>query len=191
MKDIQASTLDRAAPHRFDQIESGVRVVVSGALPVSAGKEFERWLVASVRDLRPPLKPFVPLVVAMMGGEDAPLAMAAGDAAIIVWCRRKLWYSGLHPEVTAGTLEHEAAHVLWIRIGSPGDANWEAVMRQDADDPDAALAACLLLPGIASEYERAEWIREDWAYSVECSRASAFTARFPARSRRIAELLPS
>ena len=93
----QAMTLEAAAPFRFDQIESGVRIVVSNALPVSAGRQFEQWLTAAVHDLRPTLKPFVPLIVAMMGGEGSDLASAAGVAAIVVWCRRKQWYSGNHP----------------------------------------------------------------------------------------------
>ena len=84
--------------------------MVSDALPVSAGIRFEQWLTAAVGGLRPALKPFVPLVVAMMGGEGkTAVATAAGDGAIVVWCRRKLWYSGGHPEVTVHTLEHEAA----------------------------------------------------------------------------------
>jgi len=183
-------TLDTAAPHRFDRVESGVRVVVSGALPVSAGKRFEGWLTASVRELRPEFKPFVPLVVAMMAGEESTaLATAAGDAAIIVWCKRRLWYSGSHPEVTVATLEHEAAHVLSARSGAPDDEDWEAAMREDSTDPCAALDVCLLHPEIALAYDPAEWIREDWACSVERSRAPAFAARCPARSRRIGEVL--
>lgn len=60
-------------------------MVVSNALPVSAGRRFEQWLTAAVRDIRPPLKPYVPLVVAMMAGEETTaVATAAGDAAIVV-----------------------------------------------------------------------------------------------------------
>jgi hypothetical protein len=191
MEEVQALTLDAAAPHRFDRVESGVRVVVSGALPVSAAAQFEQWLTVAVRDVRPALKPFVPLVVAMMAGEETTaLATAAGDAAIVVWCRRKLWYSGSHPEVTVHTLEHEAAHIFSLRSGIPDDGDWEAVMRADSStDPGAALSACLVLAEIASAYDPGEWIREDWAVSVEWSRAPTFADQFPARSRRIGEVL--
>ena len=183
-------TLERAAPYRFDSVESGVRIVISDALPVSAGLRFEQWLKAAVGDVRPALKPCVPLVVAMMGGEgETAVATAAGDAAIVVWCRRKLWYSRGHPEVTAHTLEHEAAHVLSIRTGVPSNEDWEAVMREDSADSGAPLAACLVLPNIADAYDPDDWIREDWAYSVEWSCDVAFAARFPARARRINEVL--
>jgi hypothetical protein len=190
VEEVQALTLDAAAPHRFDRVESGVRVVVSDALPVSAGIQFEEWLTAAVRAVRPELKPFVPLVVAMMAGkESTALATAAGDAAIVVWCKRRLWYSGGHPEVTVHTLEHEAAHVFSARSGTPDDGDWEAVMREDSTDPCATLEVCLLRPAIALVYDPAEWIREDWADSVRQSRAPTFAARFPARSRRIGEIL--
>jgi hypothetical protein len=59
MEEVQALTLASAAPYRFNQVESGIRVVVSDALPVSAGTQFEQWLTAAVRDVRPHLKPFV------------------------------------------------------------------------------------------------------------------------------------
>ena len=62
-------------------------------------------------------------------------------------------------------------------------------MREDSTDRDAALAACLVLPKIAQAYDPAEWIREDRAYSVEWSRDATFAARFPARARRIGEVL--
>jgi hypothetical protein len=189
MEELQAFTLNTAAPFRCDRVESGVRVVVSAALPSSAGAQFEQWLTAAVRDVRPALKPFAPLVVAMMGVERDALATAIGDAAIVVWCKRKLWYSGLHPEVTVHTLEHEAAHILWDRTGIPDDRDWEPVMREDSTDRGAPLADCLVLPAIAHEYPPAEWIREDWAYSVEWSRDPTFAARFPARSRRIGEVV--
>ena len=182
-------TLEAAAPFRFDQIESEVRVVVSNALPVSAGRQFEQWLLAAVHDLRPPLKPFVPMVVAMMGGDDSALATAAGDAAIVVWCRRKLWYSGNHPAVTVDTLEHEAAHVYAMQTGRPQDAEWEATMRQDASDPGGKLRHLLVLPDIATQYARDEWIREDWAYSVQLSRDPKFATRCASRARWIAAVL--
>jgi hypothetical protein len=190
IEEVQALALDSAAPHRFDRVESGVRVVVSDALPVSAGTKFEDWLKAAVREVRPELKPFVPLVVAMMAGkESTALATAAGGAAIVVWCKRGLWYSGNHPEVTVHTLEHEAAHVFSARSGAPDDGDWEAVMRDDSTDPCAALEVCLVQPEIALAYDTTEWIREDWACSVQQSRAPIFEARFPARSSRIGELL--
>lgn len=62
-------------------------------------------------------------------------------------------------------------------------------MREDSTDPCGTLAARLLLPEIALKYDPAEWIREDWAYSVQQSRAPKFAGRFPARSRRIGEIL--
>jgi hypothetical protein len=182
-------TLKAAAPFRFDQIKSGVRIVVSDALPVSAGRQFEQWLTAAVQDLRPSLRPSVPMVVAMMAGGESALATAAGDAAIVVWCRRKQWYSGSHPPVTVETLEHEAAHVYAIKTGKPQDGEWESTMRQDASDPGGPLHRSLVLPDIATQYDPDEWIREDWAYSVQLSRDPKFANRFASRARCIADVL--
>jgi hypothetical protein len=186
-EDVQAYTLAKAAPFLYDEIESGVRIVVSNAVPVSAGRQFREWLIAAVRDLRSELRPFVPMVVVMMAGGESSLATAAGDAAIIVWCRREQWNSGTHAQVTAETLEHEAAHIVQIRTGRPPHAEWEATMREDAVDGHAALSSCLVLPDIANTYEAAEWIREDWAYSVQMSRDPAFAPCFPSRAAAIAE----
>jgi len=188
-EEVQAFTLETGAPFRFDQIKSGVRIVVSDALPVSAGRQFEQWLTAAVQGLRPALRPFVPMVVAMMASGESPLATAAADAAIVVWCRRGQWYSGSHPPVTVGTLEHEAAHVYAIKTGNPHDGEWEAAMRQDAADPDGPLHRSLVLPDIATQYDRDEWIREDWAYSVQLSRDPQFATRFASRARCIADLI--
>jgi hypothetical protein len=165
-----------------------VRIVISDALPVSAGRQFEKWLTGAVQDLRPALRPFVPMIVAMMGGSESALATAAGDAAIVVWCRRRQWYSGSHPPVTVETLEHEAAHVYAIRTGRPRDGEWEATMRQDAAEPGGPLQRSLVLPDIATQYDRDEWTREDWAYSVQLSRDPEFATRFASRARCIADL---
>jgi hypothetical protein len=188
---VQQMALAAAAPFRFDGNVSGVRIVVSDKLPSSAGVQFEKWLTASVRDLRPALKPFASLVVAMNGDDEERIAIAtaAGDAAIIVWFRKQLWYSRRHPEITVGTLEHEAAHILWERTGIPNDESWEVVVREDATDPSSPLEACLVVPAIATAYERSEWLKEDWAYSVELSRDSKFEGRFAARNRLIDEVL--
>jgi hypothetical protein len=176
-----------AAPFLYDEIELGVRIVVSNAVPVSAGRHFREWLIAAVRDLRSEMRPFVPMVVVMMAGEESSLATAAGDAAIIAWCRRDQWYSGTQAQVTAETLEHEAAHIFQISTGRPTNAEWEETMREDAVDGSAALNNCLVLPDIAETYEAAEWIREDWAYSVQMSRDPAFAHRFPSRAAAIAK----
>jgi hypothetical protein len=192
-KELQAFTLKNAEPHRFDDVVCGVRVVVSNALPSSVGQEFEQRLPAAVRDIRPALKPFVPLVVAMVGNDrdrTTVLATAIGDAAIVVWFRRHLWYGGLRQEVSVHTLEHEAAHIVWERTQSSVDA-WEAVMREDSMlETGAPVASCLVLQEIADVYDPVEWIKEDWAVSVEWSRAPSFARRFPARARRIGEILP-
>ena len=188
-EDVQEFTLKSAAPFRFDQVKSGVRIAVSDALPVSAGRQFEEWLTAAARELRPALRPFVPMVVAMMGGADSALATAPGDAAIVVWCRRRLWYSGSHPPVTVETLEHEAAHIYAIKTGKPQDDEWEATMRQDAANPGGPLTDILVLHDIATQYGRDEWIREDWAYSVQLSRDPKFATRFASRARFIAAVL--
>ena len=184
-------TLERAAPYRFDSVQSGVRIVISDALPVSAGLRFEQWLKAAVGDVRPALEAVRPAGGRDDGGRGGGNAVAttAGDAAIVVWCRRKLWYSRGHPEVTVHTLEHEAAHVLSIRTGVPGDEDWEAVMREDSADQRCTARGCLALPISRTRTTRPDSIREDRAYSVEGSRAVSFAARFPARSRRINEVL--
>lgn len=189
-EDVQAKALSAAAPFRSDEMTSGVRIVISDALPASGGRKFEQWLTAAVQDLRPQLKPFVPMVVVMMGGSSGEShATAAGDAAIVVWCRRAQLYSSSHPLVTVETLEHEAAHIYAVKTGKPQEDEWEETMRQDAADPDGPLERHLVLPDIATHYERDEWIREDWAYSVSLSRDPKFATRFPSRARSIADLL--
>lgn len=190
-EDVRAYALAMAAPFLYDETASDVRVVVSNAVPASAGAQFRDWVIAAIQDLRPGLKPFVSPVIVMMAGAESSLATAAGDAAIMVWCRREQWYRGTHAPVTTETLEHEAAHIFQSQTGQPTDADWEAIMRQDAVDSSADLAQSLVLPEIAGTYAADEWIREDWAYSVSLSRDPAFAARFPSRAASIAELLQS
>ena len=94
----------------------------------------------------------------MEAEDETSFAFAAGDAAIVVWLRRKQWYSHTHQPLTVTMLEHEAAHICAYKTGRPSDGEWEAAIRADADDPEAPLEGCLISPDIAAAYEREEWL---------------------------------
>jgi hypothetical protein len=98
--------------------------------------------------------------------EPPASASAVGEGVVIVWRNACLDSMGAtHPALSLSSLGHEAAHLKRRAIQSPTDAQWEAAVRADAGS-DGPLSSSSLLPGIAANYDHADWLDEDLATTV-------------------------